>query len=161
MSVLVDTADVVVATVGSQWSVWVDLITSEVVVTDEVKTWLVDIRTEWQLLSLQNFWESITAIIWMVDLSNLNGVISQEVVDNVWEIIAFGEEAEDFTVVVQELLLGWNFTTAKGLLLVFAEFAIVGTGNLDLRLSEVIRWLAGGLWLWLSKILKNRGVKFL
>lgn len=72
LSVVITTVEGVGATVGNQWSVWVNFITGQVVVTDEMQTWLVNIRFEWQLRPLEQFREGITAVIGVVHFTNLD-----------------------------------------------------------------------------------------
>ena len=48
-----------------------------------------------------------------MDLTDLNGIISQEVLPDELEVIAFSEESQHFSVVVQELFLGWDSSTTQ------------------------------------------------
>ena len=60
--------------------------------------------------------------------------------DNVWEVLATGEEAEDTSVVVEELLLGGDLATTEGLLEELLHLWVSLRGNLDQRLGEVVDW---------------------
>ena len=57
-------------------------------------------------------------------LSNFDGVISQEIMPDKLEIIRPGEETQDFAIVVQKLLLGWNATSSKLLLKVLEKLRV-------------------------------------
>ena len=105
LSVLINTLNNVDLAIGVNVADWGNLVSGQVVVSNEALAWLVHIETVWQLLSSQEEREGITSIVGMVHFTDLDGIISQVVVDNVWEIVTDGEEAEDLTVMVKELLL--------------------------------------------------------
>ena len=46
-----------------------------------------------------------------MDFTDLNGVISQVVVNDEGKILWLAEESQYFAVIVEELLLAWYFTT--------------------------------------------------
>ena len=121
---LINSSNLVASTKRVNLTAWVNLITSQVVVANELLSWLVYIPIVWQFLSSQQKGERITAIVGAMGLSDLNSVISQVVVDNVWEILANSEEPKDLIVVVQELLLRSNLATTKALFEVLKEFNI-------------------------------------
>lgn len=50
--------------------------------------------------------------------------------DQEGKVFGNGVEAENFAVVVKELLLASNFATPEGLLHKFFHFVVAGTGNL-------------------------------
>ena len=147
----VDTADHVDAAVGVDVGGWGDLVASQVVVTDEVLAWLVDIETVWELLSAEEHGESISSVIGVVALTDLEGVIGEIVVDDVGEIVLGGEETEDATIVVQELLLGLDFAATEALLHEVSHLGVVDARLGDLRLLEVVfggsrcRWQGSSL----------------
>ena len=60
-----------------------------------------------------------------MDLTDLDGVIGQEVLPDELKIIALGEESQHFSVVVQELFLGWNSTSTEFLLEELKEFWVL------------------------------------
>ena len=51
----------------------------------------------------------------MMNFTDLNGVIGQVVMDDERKAVTLCKEAEDLSVVVQELLLGSNFSATEGL----------------------------------------------
>lgn len=105
MGELIDTLDLIDFSVSVDVACWSDLVSSQVVVSNEVLSWLVDIETVWQLLSSQKESKGITSIILVVNLSNLDSVVSEVVVNNIWEFVADCEETKNLTIVVKELLL--------------------------------------------------------
>ena len=125
---------------------WSNLISSKVVVSDEGLSWLVNIETVWEFLSSKEESKGITSIVWMVDLADLYGIVSQVVVDHIWKIIANSEETEHLAVMIQELLLGCNLTTSKGFLEELLHLSVLLWCNLDLGLSEVVVWASLARW---------------
>jgi len=125
---------------------WGDFVTGEVVVANEGLSWLVNIEAVWKLLSAEEQGKGVAAIVRVVNLADLDSVVGQVVVDNVWEVLATGEEAEDTSVVVEELLLGGNFATTEGLLEELLHLWVSLRGNLDQRRGKVVDWalLRGG-----------------
>jgi hypothetical protein len=59
----------------------VDFIAGQVVVTDEGLTGLLDFTVFGELSSSQEASEVVVSIVLVVDFSDLNGVVSQEVLD--------------------------------------------------------------------------------
>lgn len=143
---LVDALDGEDSAVGVNVAGWGDLIGSQVVVTDEVLAWLVHVEAVWKLLSAEEEGEGVTAVVWMVHLANFEGVIGQVVVDGVLELITLTEEAEDLTIVVEELLLTGNLATTEGLLEELLHLAVLLWWDLDLRDGEVILWSGAAWW---------------
>jgi len=121
-----------------------DLVASQVVVTDEVLTWLVDIKSVWQFLSAQKHSEGISAVVRVVALTNLESVVSQVVVHDVGQVLTACEEAKDAAIVVQELLLGLDFAATKALFHEVTHLRIVDARFGDLGLLEVVWWGLGG-----------------
>ena len=68
-----------------------------------------------------------------MNFSNLDGVVSQEIVPDELEVLGSSEESEDFPVVVQELLLRWDSATTKLLLQELKEFLVLLWGDWYLR----------------------------
>lgn len=104
----VDTVDNVDATVGIDVGGWGDLVAGQVVVADESLAGLVDVVAVWESRSTEEDSEGVSTVVRVVALTDFEGVISQVVVDGVWEVLAGGKEAENLTIFVQELLLGLN-----------------------------------------------------
>lgn len=104
----VDTVDNVDATVGIDVGGWGDLVAGQVVVADESLAGLVDVVAVWESRSTEEDSEGVSTVVRVVALTDFEGVVSQVVVDGVWEVLAGGKEAENLTIFVQELLLGLN-----------------------------------------------------
>ena len=82
-----------------------NFITSKISITNELLSWLINTECFWQLLSSQVDGEGITAVIWEVTFTDLDGIIGKEVLPDKLEVVTSGEESQDFPVVVQELFL--------------------------------------------------------
>lgn len=93
-----------------------NLITGQVVVADKALSWLVNIKTIWELLSTKEHSKSVSTVIGEMAITDFEGVIGQVVVDDVGKIITGRKEAEDLAVIIQELLLGLNLATTEALL---------------------------------------------
>ena len=104
----VDTVDNVDATVGIDVGGWGDLVAGQVVVADESLAGLVDVVAVWESRSTEEDSEGVSTVVRVVALTDFEGVVSQVVVDGIWEVLAGGKEAENLTIFVQELLLGLN-----------------------------------------------------
>lgn len=130
-------------TVGEDVRIGRDLVAREVVVTDEVLAWLVHVHSVGQLLAAEQNGETVTAVVGLVALADFERVVGEVVVHDVRQIVANGEEAEDLTVMVQELLLGGYLTTAELFLQEFKKFGVLPHLNGLLALLEGIRrcWL--------------------
>lgn len=48
----------------------------------------------------------------MVNFSDFNSVVSKVVVNYVRQVLGVAEEPQHFSVVVEELFLGWDFATS-------------------------------------------------
>ena len=79
----VNTVDKVVAAESNDRLVGVDFIAGQVVVADKIQTWLIDLSLSRQALTVEHLGESVTTIIRVVNFTNLNSVIGQEVVHDV------------------------------------------------------------------------------
>jgi hypothetical protein len=93
------------ASEGLYEAIRLKLITSPVEVANMLMAWLGDTEVLWELLALHQHREVVAAIIRVVDLSDLNGIIRKEVVNNVWKIVKTGIEAKNSAIIVEELLL--------------------------------------------------------
>jgi hypothetical protein len=101
----VDTSDLKCSSVSNQGSIWENLVAGEVSVSNKALAWLVDRESLRQFLSSEINGETVTAVICEVDFVDLHGVVREEVVPDVLVLIASCEESENFSIVVQELLL--------------------------------------------------------
>jgi len=81
-----------------------------------------------------------------MSFTDFNGVVSQEVLDYERAVVAGAVETEDLSVVVQELFLRCNFTSAEFLLKVLEHECIALGSDGDLRFLERIgrAFLSGG-----------------
>lgn len=70
-----------------------ELITGPVVVTDVFQPWLSNVEVFREALSLKQHGKVITPIVVVVDLSHLSGVVSEEVVDDVRQVVKATEES--------------------------------------------------------------------
>lgn len=138
LSGLVNTANSESSTVSSQTVIEGDLITRQISVADERLARLVDIESLRKLLSSEVDRERISAVVREVHLSDLNGVISQEVMPDKLKVITSSEESENLAVVVQELLLRSNSASAKLLLKILKELRILLGRHRLLGLGEAI-----------------------
>ena len=111
MSKLVYSRDLIFAAESTDGTTWVDLVTSQVVVANEVLAWLIHVEAVWQFLTTEEARGGFAAIVGAVRLIDFNCVIGQVIVNDVRQVLTEGEEAEHLTIVVQELLLGSNLTT--------------------------------------------------
>ena len=137
----IDSVDHVDAPVSVDVRGGCDFIAGQIVVTNEVLTWLVYIEAIWQLLAAKQNRKGVTTVVRVVALTNFESVISQVVVYHIRQVIASGEEAENATVVVQELLLRINFAATEALFHEVAHFWVIDARLGDLGLFEVV---AGG-----------------
>lgn len=138
---VVDTLDFIDSAVGVDTRRGRDLVAGQVVVTNEGMARLVHIDAIGQLLAAEVDSESISTVVGLVALTNLEGVVTEIVVHDEGEILTLGEEAQDLTVVVQELLLAGDFATTKFLLEELEEFRVLLLRLGLLALFEIVtRW---------------------
>ena len=97
----------------------------------------------------------IATIIRVVNLSDFDSVVSQEVVNDEWKIIESSVESEYSSVIVEELLLRLYSTTTKRLLHVLSQRGITKLLLWDLVISEAVHWNIKGISLRLSKRLNK------
>jgi len=76
----------------------------------------------------------------MVNFTNLDGIISKEVMDDEWQIIKTGVEAQNATIIIEELFLASNTTTSKRLLHILLQTWITNNWLRDLLISEAVHW---------------------
>jgi len=115
-----------------------DLVAGKVVISDEGLAGLLNLAGVGKLLSAEEAGERIVTVVLVVGFSDLNGVISQVVVDYKRSVITSAVEAEDLSVVVQELLLRSDLASSKLLLEVLEHEGITLRRYGDLRLFEVV-----------------------
>jgi hypothetical protein len=105
LSECINPSDEEVATVSMNSPTGLDLIIGQVVVAHEQEAWLRDLEVIRQLPSLEEEGEVVSPVVGSVHLSDLTGVISQVVVNDVGEVIEASVESEDLAIVIQELFL--------------------------------------------------------
>jgi hypothetical protein len=76
----------------------------------------------------------------MVNFTNLDGIISKEVMDDEWQIIKTGIETQNATIIIEELFLASNTTTSKRLLHILLQTWITNNWLRDLLISEAVHW---------------------
>jgi hypothetical protein len=104
-------------------------------------------------LSAEEKGETVTAIVGVVHLADLNGVVGQEVVNDERKVLADAEEAEHFAVVVEELLLRGDAATSERLFHEFLKVIVLGTGSFDLGFGEGVGGVSLALGLGLTEVL--------
>jgi len=90
-----------------------------------------------------------------MNFSDLDSIVSQEVVENKLEIIIPCEESQNLSIVVQELLLGGNSTTTKLLLQELKELLVLLWWNRFQGVDEAVLWACACLWLLLTNIFEK------
>jgi len=75
-----------------------------------------------------------------VNFSDLDGIIGQEIVPLELEITTLGEESKHFSVMIEELLLGWNSSSAKLLFKEFEELWVLLWWDWNARVGKSICW---------------------
>jgi hypothetical protein len=91
----------------------------------------------------------------VVNLTNLNGIISEEVVNDEWEIIKSRIEPQNATIVVKELLLALNTATTEGFFHILLEGWVAEYWLRDLLVGKAIHWDCLRLALSVSESLNN------
>jgi hypothetical protein len=82
LSEFVHAIDVKYSTICDQWLVKFNLITCKVSVSNKLLTWLVYSKGFWKFLSSKVDCERVPTIISIVNFSDFDGVVSQEVVED-------------------------------------------------------------------------------
>jgi len=113
-----------------------DLVTGEVVISNEGLTGLLNLAGVGKLLSAEEAGEGVETVVLMVSLSDFDGVISQVVVDYERSVFGRAVETEHLSVVIQELLLRSNFATSELLLKVLEHEGITLGWDGNLRLLK-------------------------
>jgi len=116
----------------------VDLVTSQVVITDEGLTGLLNLRGVGELLSSEEAGEGIETVILVMGLTNLNGIISKVVVDDERSVVLSAIETEHLSIVIQELLLRSDLASSEFLLEILEHEGITLRRDRDLRLVKAI-----------------------
>ena len=116
VSELIDMIDVELTTEGINEAIRLELVPCKVVVPHVHESGLGHLEINWDSLSLHQKGEVVASIIRVMHLSNLNGVISQEVVDDEGKVVKASVEAEDSSVIVKELLFVIDTATTERLL---------------------------------------------
>lgn len=129
---VINTLNHIEATVGMDVALWSNLIGGQVVITNEVLSWLVDIKTIWELLSSKKKGEGITSIVRVMNLTNFDGIVGEVVVNNKWKTFALAEESQNLAIVVKELLLRGNLASSKSFLKELFHLTVSLWWNLNL-----------------------------
>lgn len=116
LSELINSSDSELTTEGVDGSLGLNLIASKIVISNEVLAWLVDCKALRKLLSLKKKCEGVATIIGVMNLSDLNCIISEVVVDDEGQVVALDEETQHSSVVIEELFLGGHSATTEGFL---------------------------------------------
>jgi hypothetical protein len=85
--------------------------------------------------------------------SDLNGIVSQEIVPHELKVFTDGEESQNFSIVVQELLLRSNSSSPELLFKELEEFFVLLWWNWSLFLNERVLWAVASFSLCLANIL--------
>jgi hypothetical protein len=147
--------------VGYEVSFEFDFIASQIPVTNELLTWLIHIESLWQFLSSEIDREGVSAVIWEMNLSDLDGIISQEVVPDELEVFADGEESEHLSVIVQKLLLRGNSSSSELLLQELEQLLVLLWWDWFQRLLEVVLWASASIALGLADVLQYKRLQFI
>jgi hypothetical protein len=115
-----------------------DLVTSEVVVSDEGLTGLLDLIAVGKLLSAEEAGERVETVILVMGLADLNGIVSQVIVDDEGTVFRRAVETKDLSIVVQELLLGLDLASTELLLEVLEHEGVTLGSNGDLAILESV-----------------------
>jgi len=134
----IDSLNHISDTVGDDIACGRDLVSSQVVVTNEALAWLVDIEAVGELLTTEEESESISAVIGAVALTDFKCIISQIIVNHVIQVICCGEEAQHAAIIVEELLLGLNLATTELLLHEVSHLGVSLGRHGPLRHLEVV-----------------------
>jgi hypothetical protein len=135
---LIDTDNVELTAERFNETTRVELFSGEVVVSHILKTRLSHLEVTRQSLSFHQKGKVIATIVRVVHLSDFNGVISKEIVDNEGKFIKTGKEAENFAVVIKELLLALDSATTEGLFHIFLKAWVSELFLRDLFLGEAV-----------------------
>ena len=84
-----------------------------VAITDELLARLIHVKRLWQSLSSQIHGERVPTVVGEVHFPDLDCVVRQEVMPLELEVSALRVKSKNFSIVIQELFLGWNAATAE------------------------------------------------
>lgn len=134
----IDSSDFENSSVGNKWLFTFNLITCQISVSNELLTRLVDIEGLRQSLPSQVDRERITSIIREVNLSDLNCIVSQEIMPLELKVCTLCVESENFPIIIKELFLRWYAATTEFFLQEFQEFWVFLWWNWLLRDNEFV-----------------------
>ena len=138
---LVHTLDIEVSAIGIDVAIGLNLVVGQIVISHEAEARLRHGEAVRNLPPLQEKGKVITAVVRGVHLSNLYGVIGEIVVDDERQVVPSCVEAEDFTIVVQELLLrGHTAATERFLHELLQVGGFLNLRLLVLSLGKVVPW---------------------
>ena len=105
LSEFIDTSNLKYSSVSGQGFTILDLIASQVAISNKLLPWLVHVERLRQSLPSEVYRERISTIVREMHLPNLDGVISEEVMPLELQITTFSVESENLSIMVQELFL--------------------------------------------------------
>lgn len=149
MGEFVNTLNTKAPSISNKILIWANLITGKISISNELLSWLVYSEGFWELLSSQVDGEGVSAVVGEVTFSNLDGIVSKEVMPDELETFRLNEESENLSVEVEELLLGSNLSSSEFLFQELKELLILLNNMWHLGLSETVRWDIKALALWL------------
>ena len=85
--------------------------------------------------------------------SDLNGIVSQEIVPHELKVLTDGEKSQNFSIVVQELLFGSNSSSSEFLFEEFKKFLVLLWWNWLAGVDERVLWAERCFWLNLVNVL--------
>lgn len=139
---LVDTLDGEGSAVSNKRFLESNLIAGEVSVSNEGLSWLIDGESFWQFLSSKVHGKGVSSIVGEVDLSNLDSIVSQEVVEDEWQLSGLDKESQYFSVVIEELFLRGHSSSSKLLLQELEELLILLWWDGFAGVHEGVLWAA-------------------
>jgi hypothetical protein len=104
LSEFIDASYLEVATEGINSLIRENLVVSKIIVSHEPKARLTNTEAIRDLPSLKKKSEVVSTVVGVMHFSDLTGIISQVIVNNVGNFIIASVESKDFAVVVEELL---------------------------------------------------------
>ena len=131
-----------------------DLIAGQIVISDEGLAWLVHVETVWEFLSTEKQCKGVSSVVGVVDLTDLNGIVSQVVMDNKRKTIIFGEETQNLSVFIQKLLLRGNLAATKALFKELLHLRVSLWRYFDQGRCKVVNWALLRWGKWASLVLK-------
>lgn len=89
----INTSNAKGSSIGNEFPIVFNLITSQISISDKLLSWLIYGESLWELLSSKVHWERVSSVIWEMDLSDFNSIISQEIVPLELKICGLSEES--------------------------------------------------------------------